>query len=216
MLEQLPLVTATVTRDSSAWPDGSRTVWSATLLETWKRERLFEQTLEHTREREALRFLRGAADRQRPSRHPSRLLPHHQGPGLPLPRPAGQAGHPDRRLGHPRASGRDRGREVAQPLRQEGHRGIRRRASSTPCAARASSPIATSGRRSPTGSPTGSTRTTPTSPVTPGTSSRSGRCSRRCTAKTCLPAGHRVLPYCPRCGTVLSSHELSQGYENGA
>jgi isoleucyl-tRNA synthetase len=24
--------------------------------------------------------------------------------------------------------------------------------------------------------------------------------------------GHRVLPYCPRCGTVLSSHELAQGY----
>src|SRR5690606_32731322 len=24
---------------------------------------------------------------------------------------------------------------------------------------------------------------------------------------------HRVLPYCPRCGTVLSSHELAQGYQ---
>ncbi len=28
-----------------------------------------------------------------------------------------------------------------------------------------------------------------------------------------LYRGHRVLPYCPRCGTVLSSHELAQGYE---
>ncbi len=28
-----------------------------------------------------------------------------------------------------------------------------------------------------------------------------------------LTRGHRVLPYCPRCGTVLSSHELAQGYE---
>lgn len=26
--------------------------------------------------------------------------------------------------------------------------------------------------------------------------------------------GHRVLPYCPRCGTGLSSHELSLGYKN--
>ena len=26
--------------------------------------------------------------------------------------------------------------------------------------------------------------------------------------------GHRVLPYCPRCGTVLSSHELALGYED--
>ncbi len=28
-----------------------------------------------------------------------------------------------------------------------------------------------------------------------------------------LTRGHRVLPYCPRCGTVLSSHELSLGYD---
>src|SRR5260370_22628575 len=25
--------------------------------------------------------------------------------------------------------------------------------------------------------------------------------------------GHKVLPYCPRCGTALSSHELAQGYD---
>jgi isoleucyl-tRNA synthetase len=31
--------------------------------------------------------------------------------------------------------------------------------------------------------------------------------------KSLLVRGHRVLPYCPRCGTVLSSHELAQGYE---
>jgi isoleucyl-tRNA synthetase len=29
-----------------------------------------------------------------------------------------------------------------------------------------------------------------------------------------LVRGHRVLPYCPRCGTVLSSHELALGYED--
>ncbi|KPK06100.1 MAG: hypothetical protein AMS20_05380 [Gemmatimonas sp. SG8_28] len=27
-----------------------------------------------------------------------------------------------------------------------------------------------------------------------------------------LYLGHKVLPYCPRCGTALSSHELAQGY----
>jgi isoleucyl-tRNA synthetase len=26
--------------------------------------------------------------------------------------------------------------------------------------------------------------------------------------------GHKVLPYCPRCGTGLSSHELAQGYKD--
>ena len=32
--------------------------------------------------------------------------------------------------------------------------------------------------------------------------------------KELLYRGHRVLPYCPRCGTALSSHELALGYED--
>jgi len=31
--------------------------------------------------------------------------------------------------------------------------------------------------------------------------------------KSLLYRGHKVLPYCPRCGTALSSHEVAQGYE---
>src|SRR3989344_5071247 len=29
-----------------------------------------------------------------------------------------------------------------------------------------------------------------------------------------LYQGHKVLPWCPRCGTALSSHEVAQGYED--
>jgi isoleucyl-tRNA synthetase len=36
---------------------------------------------------------------------------------------------------------------------------------------------------------------------------------RRLRERDLLYRGHRVLPYCPRCGTVLSSHELALGYE---
>ncbi len=36
---------------------------------------------------------------------------------------------------------------------------------------------------------------------------------KRLHEKALLYRGHKVLPYCPRCGTVLSSHELAQGYE---
>ena len=32
--------------------------------------------------------------------------------------------------------------------------------------------------------------------------------------KELLYRGHKILPYCPRCGTALSSHELAQGYED--
>lgn len=33
-------------------------------------------------------------------------------------------------------------------------------------------------------------------------------------AKGMLYQGHKILPYCARCGTALSSHELAQGYED--
>lgn len=29
-----------------------------------------------------------------------------------------------------------------------------------------------------------------------------------------LYKGHKIVPYCPRCGTALSSHEVAQGYKN--
>ncbi len=32
--------------------------------------------------------------------------------------------------------------------------------------------------------------------------------------KKLLYRGHKVVPYCPRCGTALSAHELSQGYKS--
>ena len=32
--------------------------------------------------------------------------------------------------------------------------------------------------------------------------------------KGMLYQGHKVVPYCPRCGTALSSHEVAQGYKN--
>jgi len=28
-----------------------------------------------------------------------------------------------------------------------------------------------------------------------------------------ISKGYKVLPYCPRCGTGLSSHEVAQGYK---
>ncbi|OFI06160.1 isoleucine--tRNA ligase [Clostridium acetireducens DSM 10703] len=32
--------------------------------------------------------------------------------------------------------------------------------------------------------------------------------------KDLLYKGHKIVPYCPRCGTALSSHEVGQGYED--
>ncbi len=33
-------------------------------------------------------------------------------------------------------------------------------------------------------------------------------------SKGLLEEGHKVVPYCPRCGTALSSHEVAQGYRD--
>ncbi|NLJ94636.1 MAG: class I tRNA ligase family protein, partial [Clostridiaceae bacterium] len=32
--------------------------------------------------------------------------------------------------------------------------------------------------------------------------------------KDLIYEGHKVVPYCPRCGTALSSHEVAQGYQD--
>ena len=32
--------------------------------------------------------------------------------------------------------------------------------------------------------------------------------------KDLIYKGHKIVPYCPRCGTALSSHEVAQGYKN--
>src|SRR3712207_1455803 len=32
--------------------------------------------------------------------------------------------------------------------------------------------------------------------------------------KELLFQGHKIMPYCPRCGTALSSHEVAQGYKD--
>jgi isoleucyl-tRNA synthetase len=37
---------------------------------------------------------------------------------------------------------------------------------------------------------------------------------RQIADKDLLYEGHKVVPYCPRCGTALSSHELAQGYKD--
>ena len=68
----------------------------------------------------------------------------------------------------------------------------------------------TTGKRSPGGSGTGSTSSTPTGPSTLPTSTRSGGTCLQLWESGDLFEDLKVVPYCPRCGTSLSSHELGQ------
>ena len=91
---------------------------------------------------------------------------------------------------------------------------LRRSPSSTSSAASRCSRTSTSGTASPSGSASGSTPTTPTSRSTTTTSSRSGGRSSRSGSRGLLYEGYKVVPYCPRCGTALSSHEVALGYKD--
>ena len=73
-------------------------------------------------------FLRGPADRERQTGHPSRLGPALQGPLPTVPHDAGQARGPQGRVGLPRPARRGRGREGARVLGQVRDRGLRHRA----------------------------------------------------------------------------------------
>ena len=44
--------------------------------------------------------------------------------------------------------------------------------------------------------------------------SRNGGRLKRSDEKGLLYKGFKIVPYCPRCGTPLSSHEVAQGYKN--
>ena len=63
-------------------------------------------------------------------------------------------------------------------------------------------------------SATGSTSTTPTSPTPTSTSSRSGGRSPSLAKRGLLNEGYKIQPYCARCGTTLSSHEVAQNYKD--
>ena len=60
---------------------------------------------------------------------------------------------------------------------------------------------------------TGWTGTTPTTRCPTRTTTPSGTSSRRATSAGWLYKGHDVMPWCPRCGTGLSEHEIvTEGY----
>ena len=124
----------------------------------------------------------------------------------------GQAGDPHRGLGHARPAGGDRGREAAQAQRQEGDRGVRRRGVQRACR---ESVFTLQGRLGGAVDRIGYWLDYEHPYITYSNEYIESVwwLLQRLHEKDLLYRGHRVLPYCPRCGTVLSSHELALGYE---
>ena len=84
--------------------------------------------------------------------------------------------------------------------------------SSTRAAARRCSPTSRSGTGSPSASASGSISTTPIARWTTTYIESVWWALRQIHDKGLLYEGHKVVPYCPRCGTALSSHEVALGY----
>ena len=109
-------------------------------------------------------------------------------------------------LGHPRPAGRARGRGELG-ITASRRSSLRRRASSTSAAASPSSPTSRSGKADRAHRLLGRHRRRLLSP--PQRVHRVGLVGpAEIWDKGLLYQGHKVVPYCPRCGTALSSHEV--------
>ena len=131
-----------------------------------------------------------------------------------LPHDARPLRGPEGRLGLPRPARRARGREGARLLRQAADRGVRHRGVQPPLP-RVGAPL----RRGLVGahraaSGCGSTPPTRTGRSPTTTSRASGGYFKHDVGPRPVYEGFKVVPYCGRCGTALSSHEVAQGYED--
>ena len=96
---------------------------------------------------------------------------------------------------------------------QARHRALRHRRVQRPLPRVGASGTSTRSPSSPGGWATGSTCPPPTGRWTRPTSRASGGRSSRSSTRACWSRTTASRPYCPRCGTGLSDHEVAQGYE---
>ena len=180
------------------------------VLDRWRDETSSPSPPRPRKDGRAVDLLRGPAHRQRPARAAPRVGPGVQGPLPPLPDDAGPQRAPQGRLGLPRPAGRARGREGARPPHQARDRGLRHRRVQ-PALPRVGAPL----RRGLVGAHRAvrhvdrhrrrlldaRQRLHRVGLVAASASSGTRACSTRATGSS---------PYCARCGTALSSHEVGQ------
>ena len=187
--------------------------WSARSSPSGTDAKTFDASLAQTEGGEPLDVLRGPADRQRQARRAPRRGPRLQGRLPAVQDHAGLPRGPQGRLGLPRPARRDRGREGARLHRQGRHRGLRRRR-----VQREVPRVGAAARRRVRGDDRadgllGRHADDPYRTMDPAYVQSVWWSLKQIFDKGLLAQDHRVAPYCPRCGTGLSDHELAQGYE---
>ena len=179
-------------------------------LARWAAHRVFERSIDQREGAAAVGLLRGPAHRQRHAGPAPRLGPGLQGPLLPLPHHGRRLRGPPGRLGHPRAPRRGRGGEEARHHGQGADRVPGRHRRVHPAVPRVGLLL----------------RRRVRAPDHPHRLLGRHGCGvldaepdyiesvwwhlQQLFDQGLLYEDLKVVPYCPRCGTALSSHELGQ------
>ncbi len=180
----------------------------------WRVERDLRAQPGAPRGRRPVRLLRGPAHGQRPARLAPRPVADVQGHLPPVP-------------DHARAVRRAQGgwdchglpvelevEKRTRHLGQAGDRGLRHREPSTRCAESRFWATSTSGSGSPSESASGSTRSRAYRTMDPDYIESVWWSLEDAVGSRHDLRGDKVVPYCPRCGTALSSHEVALGYRD--
>ncbi len=195
-----------------AWPDGSVDSLERSLLETWKRERLFEQTLEHTRDGKPFVFFEGPPTANgRPGIHHvfARTIKDL------VCRFRALQGRQVTRIGGWDTHGLPVEIEVEKSLNLSGKKAIEEFGVEKFNALCRQSVFTYRDEWQALSDRIAYWLDWDNAYITcsAGYIESVWSLLKTLHGKGLLTRGHRVLPYCPRCGTVLSSHELSLGYE---
>ena len=186
--------------------------WRSARSTRWRALGLAERVQARASGRVAVDLLRGAADGERSPRPAPRLGPGVQGPLPPLPDHAAATRCPARAAGTATACrSRSRSRRSSGLQSQARHRGVRRRPSSTQrCRESVSRYVDDWIALTERAGGLDRHRLTPYWTLSNDYIESVWWLLRQMWDDGLLYEGHRVTPYCARCGTALSSHELGQ------
>ena len=181
-------------------------------LEFWDRRGVFAALVAEEPRRPALLLPRRADHRQQPHGRASRVAGAPTRTCSSATRPCAASTSASRTASTARASGsrwRSRRRSASTTSARS------RRWVSRPSPAPAASACSASPRSRPSsrdGSASGWTGSAPTTRCPTTTSRTSGTSSRSATSAGWLYRGHRVMPWCARCGTSISQHEMLESH----
>ena len=184
------------------------------MLERWRERDVFHETIRRREGAPLYVFYEGPPTANGAPGLPPRAVARVQGHLPALQDHARLPGAPQGRLGLPRPAGRAGGGAAARHQLQARDRGLRHRRVQRASAASRCCATSRNGTPDRADRLLDRPRRRLRDARRTSTSSRSGGRCKQIWDKGLLYEGYKVVPYCPRCGTALSSHEVALGYQD--